>query len=62
MEHTRQPAWVCYNCGLDYGHGPVNDYATWHPDKCGICGKYDSVTEPRDFGFIDLTKLSKLPI
>ena len=35
--------------------------ATWHYDKCDVCGKEKSVTEPRDFGhIIDGSKLTDI--
>lgn len=51
-----QPAWVCTDCGNKYGSHACG-VATFHDDDCGICGEYKSVTEPRDFGYIDIDKL-----
>jgi hypothetical protein len=49
-ENPPYPDWVCLTCGLEHGHGmPHGHVATWHEDTCGICGRTDSVTEPRDF-------------
>jgi hypothetical protein len=42
------PRWICKDCGDLYGRGPWFTISTWHPDLCGICGKYDLCTEPRD--------------
>ncbi len=48
-----QPNWVCGPCGLKWGNGwPKGHLGTWHDGKCGVCGKEDSVTEPRDFGYL----------
>jgi rRNA maturation protein Nop10 len=45
------PSWICYECGEKHGRRECG-VATWHPDICGICGKEDIVTEPRDFGHL----------
>lgn len=49
-----QPEWVCGDCGDEYGHRE-HGLATWHPDTCGVCGKYTVVTEPRDYGYLRMT-------
>lgn len=46
-----QPEWVCGDCGEAYGNRECG-LATWHDDKCGVCGEYKIVTEPRDFGYL----------
>ncbi len=44
------PDWICQSCGEAHGRGmPEGHIATWHPDKCGVCGEFTEVTEPRDF-------------
>ena len=50
---NHQPSWVCQPCGLTYG-ARVPAVATWHKDTCGVCGARDSVTEPRDFGYLSV--------
>lgn len=45
------PNWICFECGNKYGRRECG-VATWHPSVCGICGKEDIVTEPRDFGHL----------
>lgn len=46
-----QPGWVCYKCGKKYGSFRCG-LATWHQDHCGVCGEWQSCTEPRDFGYL----------
>jgi predicted ATP-dependent serine protease len=48
-------AWVCMECGTKYGRAKPW-IATWHYGKCDVCGVYDGVTEPRDFGGLDLSE------
>lgn len=48
------PDWVCAICGDKYGYHEA-DVATWHINKCDICGEDSIVTEPRDFGFLNPT-------
>lgn len=55
------PSWVCSDCGIEanrltclakYGKEPLKkcfDVSTFHDGTCDVCGKYTSVTEPRDF-------------
>lgn len=46
-----QPNWVCHPCGVKYGFfRPGTCY--WHKDACGVCSEVQSVTEPRDFGYL----------
>ncbi len=45
------PQWICAKCGAKYGRCAVS-VATWHQDKCDVCGKLGSVTEPRDYGHL----------
>jgi len=51
MKKKDYPAWICASCGLKHGNRPAG-VATWHLDKCGVCGEMRSVTEPRDFGHL----------
>jgi hypothetical protein len=46
------PAWVCVDCGKEYGHKLPGEGTTWHHGVCGVCGEDDIVTEPRDFGHL----------
>ena len=46
------PVWVCTDCGKKHGRREPK-CATWHIDKCGVCGKETMVTEPRDFGHLN---------
>lgn len=48
------PDWICKPCGERYGKRPEgNPYgATWHYDKCGVCGNFTETTEPRDYGYL----------
>jgi len=52
------PVWICGDCGGKYGRGECG-LATWHEDRCDICGLTTFVTEPRDFGGLrsDFAKL-----
>lgn len=48
-----QPAWVCFPCGHEYGRGvPEEHVCTAHLGICGVCDRFTSVVEPRDFGFL----------
>ena len=46
-----QPAWVCHDCGIFHGRR-LCGIATFHTDKCGVCNKTTTVTEPRDYGYL----------
>jgi hypothetical protein len=46
-----QPQWICYACGRKYGSFKAG-LASYHQATCECCGKYTSVTEPRDFGYL----------
>lgn len=52
------PTWVCAPCGMKYGRRRP-DLATWHFDKCGVCGHWASVTELRDFGHLELEEKAR---
>jgi len=43
------PDWVCGSCGLEASGGKSFSVSTFHLGKCGVCGKFTGVTEPRDF-------------
>ena len=59
-EVTEQPDWCCVSCGERYGYGWEEGHlATWHMGLCGICGAESSVTEPRDFGYLDMKRVRK---
>lgn len=47
----KYPDVICSDCGKKYGKRSCG-IATWYLDNCGVCGKYTSVTEPRDFGHL----------
>lgn len=51
------PTWICADCGEKYGKRNVGT-ACWHIDKCEICGEEKACTEPKDFGHLDLKKIS----
>lgn len=54
------PAWVCLSCGTRYGRRrPFMLMATWHYGKCGVCELHKAVTEPRDFGHMDLNEADR---
>lgn len=50
----KYPDWICQPCGQLHGKRPEgNPYgATYHYDKCGICGNFTETTEPRDYGHL----------
>lgn len=48
---NKYPTWICNECGENHGNRPAG-ISTWHPDFCGMCGEFKSVTEPRDFGHL----------
>lgn len=51
MSSHDYPAWVCHDCGEEYGRrNPTN--ATWHEGECDVCGYTNAVTQPRDFGHL----------
>lgn len=52
------PVWVCHDCGLLYGRGPIAKIATYHTGECGLCNRASiPVTEPRDFGHLNIPSL-----
>lgn len=52
-EQPRQVDWICLDCGSTYGrHLP--GLATWHTDRCDLCGKKTPCTQPRDFGYLEV--------
>ena len=45
------PQFICTDCGDKHGRRGIGKHgATWHRERCDICGKLDWLTEPRDFG------------
>ena len=50
---AEQPKQVCHACGVLYGTEFRDGYYIYWTDKCGVCGKTTSVTEPRDFGYLN---------
>lgn len=54
------PEGICQDCGINYGQwheggiyrGPEHHCATYYLGACGICGKEDAITEPRDYGHL----------
>lgn len=51
-KNKEYPQWICMECGLKYGRKGVVGLATWHNDKCDICGEMRDCTEPRDFSHL----------
>lgn len=55
---TKQPDWVCRDCGGKWGlwwdggkySGPPTHCATFQPGVCGVCKKKTGVTNARDYG------------
>lgn len=58
-KEKKEITWICAECGKKYGNRECG-IATWHEAVCDICGKKTEVTEPRDFGYTNKKKLSKL--
>lgn len=61
MSKYEYPNWVCANCGRQAQSDPykIASLSTWHMNTCDVCGKFEAVTQPRDFGHPDFTKLQK---
>lgn len=55
------PTWVCTECAeAAGGKMPVDHLATWHYDKCDVCGgEKKTVTQPRDFGYPKFAKTAQ---
>ena len=63
---------VCSSCGIaanvltclkKYGTPPLKlacSISTFHEDICDVCGKVNSVTEPRDFFDPDFSLIEKV--
>lgn len=57
---AQQPEWVCDDCGQKWGRwydngsyfGPPKHCATYHVNRCEVCGQEKPVTEARDYGFL----------
>jgi hypothetical protein len=58
---TKNYHWICIDCGKKYGRekDPWLRGATWHYERCDICHNNTLVTEPRDFGGLDLERVKK---
>lgn len=54
--HQHYPAWICAACGTRLGRMPAGHISTWHRGTCGWCGEVRDVTEPRDYGWPEMTK------
>lgn len=54
-----QPAWVCFDCGVKFGKNVKDGVSTFHMDNCGVCSKWKSVTDPRNYGYLDMNKVNK---
>ena len=51
MTAPTYPGFICAPCGEKHGRHAIGRHgATWHRERCDICGKLDWLTEPRDFG------------
>ena len=62
MTAPTYPAAICAPCGEKHGRRSLATYiSTWHMATCDICGKLDSVTEPRDFGHLRKTWKDDIP-
>ena len=46
---TKEPHWVCSDCGLKASKGRQHSISTWHTGVCEVCGEKKAVTESRDF-------------
>jgi hypothetical protein len=55
MKINNYPDWICRKCGLKYGK-KQKQISTWHYGKCDVCGDPAEVTEPRDFGHLNINK------
>lgn len=46
------PVWVCRSCALAAGWKPGKPgVSTIHAGVCDVCGEWEYVTEPRDYGY-----------
>ena len=50
---TVQPKEVCWDCGKKYGCRMRDGVSSYHIGRCDVCGKAKTVTEPRDFGYLN---------
>jgi hypothetical protein len=48
----KYPGWICNFCGLAFGK--ASGISTFHQGKCDVCGREASVTEPRDYDYLNL--------
>lgn len=53
-----QPDWVCYDCGVKFGKHVRDGISTFHMNNCGVCGEWKSVTDPRNYGHLDMNKVN----
>lgn len=51
LKTLQQAEVVCKDCGLAYGKYSVGCSSSWM-GNCHVCGKYKSVTESRDYGYL----------
>ena len=47
--------WVCNECGQKHG-SRIPELACYHMGACDVCGEMRAVTEPRDYGYLDLDR------
>lgn len=53
----KEVEWICVECGEKFGNRKLN-FATFHIGTCDICGSEVEVTEPRDFGYLNMLRLN----
>ena len=46
---ARRVTWTCHGCATKYAAVIPGHCATYHEDRCGVCGEHGPVTEPRDY-------------
>jgi len=52
------PSWVCAECAHEArGRFSQLNTSTMHEGTCGVCGQAKTVTEPRDYGYPDFTRV-----
>lgn len=51
ISRDKYPEWVCSSCGSAYGRKQAG-ICTIHYGTCGVCGRDEMVTEPRDWGHL----------
>ena len=50
---SEQPKQVCWDCGVRYGTAFRDGVSSYWRGRCGVCHQDKSVTEPRDFGYLN---------